>query len=75
MNFLSPQDQQRKRDLRKYLGGAYHRLDCQLRRENRRPWQLSEHEVYAFKLRDDALTAEMLSMRRLYEEKSGQREI
>jgi hypothetical protein len=57
-------------ELREYLGGAYHRLDCQLTQEGRRPWHLSESEVYAFKLRDDAATAEMLSMRSLYEEKS-----
>ena len=70
---LSPQEVERKRELRKYLGGAYHRLDLQLKREGRRPWHLSEQEVYAFRLRDDAATAEMLSMRSLYEEKSGGR--
>ena len=45
---LSPQEIERKRELRKYLGGAYHRLDLQLKGEGRRPWHLSENEVNAF---------------------------
>jgi hypothetical protein len=63
----------KKKELQKYLGGnAYRRLKFQLAGQGIVPEDLTEAEVYDWKLRDDAATAEMLTMRKLYREKAGE---
>jgi hypothetical protein len=63
---------QTEKEIRDYLGKVYYfALSQQLKKKGMMPSDMTETELYAWKLNYDAAKAEMLSMKELYQEKSG----
>ena len=61
----------REKEIKRYLGKNYFALRQQLKTKGMMPNDMTEAELYAWKLNYDAAKDDMLAMKRLYQEKSG----